>query len=37
MFMFKGLVSLYLGKVLNFHDMGLTQIIKSNRQRVSPW
>ena len=37
MFMFKGLVSLYPGKVLNFHDMGLTHFIKSNGQRVSPW
>ena len=37
MFMFKGLVSLYPGKVLNFHDMRLTHIIKSNGQRVAPW
>ena len=37
MFMFKGFVSLYPGKVLNFNDMGLTHIIKSNGQRVSPW
>ena len=35
--MSKGLASLYPGNVLNLDDMGLTHIMKSSGERVSPW
>ena len=35
--MFTGLAILYPGKDPSFHDMGLTHIMNSKGQRVSPW